>query len=63
MSFPQTPANERALDVLRNSYAKLNLPQLSEDSQQILAKTYPESRYLTGHSGQAVVEVLGRRWR
>lgn len=48
LSFPQTPANERALDVLRNSYAKLNLPQLSEDSQQILAKTYPESRYLTG---------------
>jgi outer membrane protein assembly factor BamD len=48
LSFPQTPANERALDVLRNSYAKLNMPQLSEDSQQILAKTYPDSRYLTG---------------
>ena len=48
LNFPQTPANERALDVLRNSYAKLNMPQLSEDSEQILAKTYPESRYLSG---------------
>lgn len=50
LSFPQTPANERALDLMRNSYEKLNLPQLSEDSQQILAKTYPDSRYLTGQT-------------
>ena len=48
LNYPQTPANEKALDILRNSYQKLNMPQLAEDSQQILAKTFPESRYVTG---------------
>ena len=50
LNYPQTPANEKALDILRNSYQKLNMPQLAEDSQQILAKTFPESRYVTGAS-------------
>jgi len=50
LNYPQTPANERALNILRNSYEKLNIPQLAEDSQQILAKTFPESRYITGVS-------------
>lgn len=53
LAFPQTPANEKALDVTRNSYGKLGLSQLSEDSQQILAKTYPESRYVTGEPDTA----------
>lgn len=48
VNYPQTPANEKALDILRNSYQKLGMPQLAEDSQQILAKTFPESRYVTG---------------
>lgn len=50
LAFPQTPANEKALDVMRNSYTKLGMSQLSEDSQQILAKTFPESPYVTGVS-------------
>lgn len=48
INFPQTPANEKALDILYKSYAKLNMPQLADDSKAILAKTYPESRYITG---------------
>jgi outer membrane protein assembly factor BamD len=48
VNYPQTPANEKALDILRNSYQRLNMPQLADDSQQILAKTFPESRYVTG---------------
>src|SRR4051812_29229768 len=48
IDFPQTPANEKALDVLRASYTKLGMPQLADDSQAILAKTYPDSRYLSG---------------
>lgn len=48
VGFPQTPANERGLDILRNSYAKLNMPQLASDSEQILAKTYPDSKYVAG---------------
>jgi outer membrane protein assembly factor BamD len=48
LNNPQTPANEQALDVMRSSYQKLGIEQLSQDSQQILAKTFPDSRYLTG---------------
>ncbi len=48
LSYPQTPANEHALDLLRDSYDKLGMPQLAEDSQKILAKTYPDSKYVVG---------------
>lgn len=50
VNFPQTAANERALDIMKNSYQKLGLEQLSVDSKVILAKTYPESKYVTGVS-------------
>lgn len=50
VNFPNTPANEKALDILRNSYNNLNLPLLAQDSQQILEKTFPESRYVTGEA-------------
>ena len=50
VNFPQTPANEKALDVLNASYKKLGMTTLAEDTQQILARTYPDSRYLTGAS-------------
>src|SRR5262249_17436579 len=50
IDYPQTPANERALDILRASYTKLGVTQLADDTQQILSKTYPESNYLTGIS-------------
>jgi outer membrane protein assembly factor BamD len=48
VNFPQTPANEKALDILRASYTRLGITTLAEDTQQILTRTYPESRYLTG---------------
>ena len=50
INFPQTPANEKALDVLRASYTRLGMTTLADDTQQILARTYPDSRYLTGAS-------------
>jgi outer membrane protein assembly factor BamD len=46
VSFPGTPANEQALDLLARSYDKLGLSQLADDSRRILAKTYPNSVYL-----------------
>jgi outer membrane protein assembly factor BamD len=46
LNFPNTPANERALDLLAKSYDKLGLTQLAEDSRRILAKTFPQSTYL-----------------
>ena len=45
---PQTPSNADALAVMAASYDKLGLPQLADDSRQILAKTFPDSKYVTG---------------
>ena len=61
VNYPETPANERALDILRNSYRNLNLVQLSDDTDKILAKTFPESRFVTGEIRTAVVELLVAR--
>jgi outer membrane protein assembly factor BamD len=52
LNFPQTPANARALDIMRRSYEKLGLVQLAEDSEKILVKTFPDSRYVTGDTGR-----------
>jgi outer membrane protein assembly factor BamD len=76
LNYPQTPANEKALDILRNSYAKLGMAQLADDSQQILAKTFPESPYVTGakdkpwwrfwekpdYGVQATGQLAGKPW-
>jgi outer membrane protein assembly factor BamD len=48
LNFPNTPANERALDLLAKSYDRLGLTQLAEDSRGILARTFPGSVYLAG---------------
>ena len=50
VSYPRTPANEEALDVLVKSYDKLELPQLRDDSERILKQTFPNSPYVTGES-------------
>ena len=46
VSYPAVPANEDALDVLVRAYDRLGMQQLADDSRRILAKTYPQSRYL-----------------
>ena len=57
INFPQTPANERALDLLRASYTRLGMTTLAEDTQQILARTFPDSRYVTGATDVAWWQV------
>ena len=59
LNFPNTPANERALDVLARSYDRLGLVQLAEDSRGILAKTFPGSTYL---AGEAAVKPWWKVW-
>ena len=46
ISYPRTPAEEDALDILIQSYDKLGLTQLAEDKRQILRLTFPNSPYL-----------------
>ncbi len=45
ISFPRTPAEEDALDLLIKSYDKLGLTQLRDDKQQILRLTFPNSEF------------------
>jgi len=46
VSYPRTPSNEDALDVLVRSYERLGLETLAEDSRRVLKSTFPESKYL-----------------
>jgi len=46
---PQTPSNADALAVMIQSYDKMGLTQLADDSRRVLAKTYPDSKYVTGY--------------
>ena len=48
VGYPQTAASEGALDVLVNSYDKLGLVQLRDDSLEVLRRTFPNSIYLAG---------------
>jgi outer membrane protein assembly factor BamD len=42
-NYPQTPANEAALVTLIRSYDRLGMPQLRDDTQRVLQKTFPNS--------------------
>ena len=49
-TYPRTPANEDALEVLAQSYDKLELPRLRDDAQRVLKQNFPQSKYVTGES-------------
>lgn len=44
--FQRAPASEEALYIMGLSYDKLGLTQLRDDAQRVLAKNFPESRYV-----------------
>jgi len=46
VNYPRTASNEQALELMRKSYEKLGMPQLAQDSQEVLAKTFPLSDYV-----------------
>jgi outer membrane protein assembly factor BamD len=50
VTYPRTPASEDALEVLAQSYDKLELPKLRDDAERVLKETFPESKYVTGES-------------
>lgn len=47
-TYPQTPANEAALIMMIQAYDRLGMIQLRDDARAILARTYPQSPFLTG---------------
>jgi outer membrane protein assembly factor BamD len=46
IDFPQSPANEEALFLMVSSYDKLGLAQLRDDTQRVLTKNFPQSRFI-----------------
>jgi outer membrane protein assembly factor BamD len=46
--FQQSAAVEEALYIMVQSYAKLDLPQLRDDTERVLRKNFPDSAYLGG---------------
>jgi outer membrane protein assembly factor BamD len=47
--YRNAPAIEDALHLMILSYSKLNQPQLADDTKRVLAGTFPDSPYITGH--------------
>ena len=47
-TYPRTPANEDALDVLVQSYDKLELLLLRDDAQRVLKESFPTGKYYSG---------------
>jgi outer membrane protein assembly factor BamD len=52
-NHPNTPAVEEALNILAKSYEALGLNDLSKDAKRVLAKTYPNSKYLQEKAQQS----------
>jgi outer membrane protein assembly factor BamD len=46
--FPQSTPREEALYIMVRDYDKLGMPELRDDTQRILTKNYPNSRFLGG---------------
>ncbi|MDR2244765.1 MAG: outer membrane protein assembly factor BamD [Burkholderiales bacterium] len=47
-NFPQTSSNEEALWLMINSYEKMGLTDLANDTRRILEASFPDSEWLTG---------------
>ncbi|MEX3605851.1 MAG: outer membrane protein assembly factor BamD [Burkholderia sp.] len=48
--YKNAPAIEDALHIMVLSYGRLNQPQLADDTKRVLASTFPDSPYITGHA-------------
>lgn len=55
--FPESPASEEALVILAQSYDKLGMTQLRDDTDRVLRKNYPDSRFL-----KQGLNASGRPW-
>lgn len=47
-TYPNVPAQEEALAIMVEAYAKLGLDDLSRDARRVLEANYPNSEFLTG---------------
>ena len=54
-NYPQSPAQEEALLIMIQSYDRLGMPELRDDTERILRKNFPNSE-----QAKAVLSQLGR---
>lgn len=47
-TYPRAPANEEGLVILVGAYDKLGMADLRDDARRVLAKNFPDSKYLKG---------------
>ena len=50
LNYPKTPANEDALVLMMQSYDKLGMAQLRDDTQRVLKESFPNGRYFNAAS-------------
>ncbi|MDD5177129.1 MAG: outer membrane protein assembly factor BamD [Sterolibacterium sp.] len=51
-NYPGSPANEEALFVIIKSYDGLGMKDLRDDSERVMRKNFPKSKYLTNDLNQ-----------
>ena len=57
-TYPNAPANEEALFIMVTAYDKLGMKELRDDTERILRKNFPNSRYFS-----KVEEAKGPWWK
>jgi outer membrane protein assembly factor BamD len=60
--YRNAPATEDALHIMMMSYAKLDQPQLENDTKRVLAATFPDSPYVTGKSRPGTDKSWWQLW-
>ncbi len=50
-TYPQAPANEEGLSLLVKAYDALGMKDLRDDSERVLLKNFPNSKFLKGYTG------------
>lgn len=60
--YSTTPSVEEALAIMVRAYDALKLEQLRDDTQRVLAKNFPDSRYLPANAGKNVNKAWWKFW-
>ena len=61
-NYPSAPANEEGLSILVQAYEALGLADLKSDSERVLAKNFPNSRFANG-GGRKTNITLKNFWQ
>ncbi|MGH8714972.1 MAG: outer membrane protein assembly factor BamD [Casimicrobiaceae bacterium] len=60
VNYPKTPANEDALIVMMESYDKLGMTQLRDDTRRVLKSTFPQGKYFAARPSKPWWKFWGK---